>query len=359
MVAGVVESLLRFIAAFARRIRADWHQPVIPVLLFFVVLVFTGAGGLVYFEGEAGRVLTWADGVWWAVVTMTTVGYGDVVPTTIQARYFVGIPIMILGIGVMGYLLSVAASRFVERRTRALKGVRKMNFTSHLLIIYYQNQSRVAHVIEQLRDEQLTAGLPLVLVDGTLDELPRELADTGLNFVKGPPELAATLAQACAGRARAALVLSKQRGDPESDFANLAVVNALRAESPDLYIVSEGVDPARIDLLKRAGANSVICSTGLASALLAQEVADPGTQAVVYELMRGSSRQQIYIVGIESLGEWTYAELRNQMDGQDATLVGVARQGEIVLNPGQAYAVEKGDRAICVSDKRPDAVGAA
>jgi len=332
------------------------QQPVLPVLVLFVFLVFAGAGGLVYFEGAAGHPLSWADGVWWAVVTMTTVGYGEVAPTSTAARYFVGIPIMILGIGVLGYLLSVAASSFVERRNRAAKGVRKLNANSHVLIIHYQNLSRVQHVVEQLRSGEGGSTLPLVLVDGNLAELPHELLDVGVSFVRGPPELPSTLVNARVEHAHHALVLAKERADPESDFATLAVVTALRTASDNLYIVAECVDSSREELIKRAGANSVICSSGLTSSLLAQEVADPGTQAVVYEFIQHTSKQQIYIVPIKSMSEWKYSALRTQLDGQNATLVGVGRKGKVVLNPSKEYVVEKEDKAICISDTRPDPI---
>jgi voltage-gated potassium channel len=57
------------------------------------------------------------DSTWWAVVTVTTVGYGDVYPTTVQGR-LVGIVLMFVGIGFLSLLTASIASRFVrEERT--------------------------------------------------------------------------------------------------------------------------------------------------------------------------------------------------------------------------------------------------
>ena len=53
------------------------------------------------------------DGVWWAVVTVTTVGYGDLYPTTVQGR-LVGMVLMFVGIGFLSLLTAAVASRFVK-----------------------------------------------------------------------------------------------------------------------------------------------------------------------------------------------------------------------------------------------------
>jgi voltage-gated potassium channel len=53
------------------------------------------------------------DGVWWAVVTVTTVGYGDIYPHTVPGR-IVAIALMLLGIGFLAVLTATVASHFVQ-----------------------------------------------------------------------------------------------------------------------------------------------------------------------------------------------------------------------------------------------------
>lgn len=55
---------------------------------------------------------TW-DGMWWAVVTVTTVGYGDVYPTTVEGR-IIAMVVMLFGIGFLSVLTTTIASRFVK-----------------------------------------------------------------------------------------------------------------------------------------------------------------------------------------------------------------------------------------------------
>ena len=53
------------------------------------------------------------DGIWWAVTTTTTVGYGDLYPTTVQGR-IIGMVLMFVGIGFLSLLTASIASRFVK-----------------------------------------------------------------------------------------------------------------------------------------------------------------------------------------------------------------------------------------------------
>jgi voltage-gated potassium channel len=54
------------------------------------------------------------DGIWWAVTTTTTVGYGDLYPTTVQGR-IIGMLLMFVGIGFLSLLTASIASRFVKQ----------------------------------------------------------------------------------------------------------------------------------------------------------------------------------------------------------------------------------------------------
>ncbi len=58
------------------------------------------------------------DGIWWAVTTVTTVGYGDLYPTTVQGRV-IGIALMFVGIGFLSLLTAAIASRFVREERSA------------------------------------------------------------------------------------------------------------------------------------------------------------------------------------------------------------------------------------------------
>ena len=58
------------------------------------------------------------DGVWWAVVTVTTVGYGDFYPSDVEGR-LIGIAVMLLGIGFISVLTATIASQFIQNDTNS------------------------------------------------------------------------------------------------------------------------------------------------------------------------------------------------------------------------------------------------
>lgn len=70
-------------------------------------------GGAVFAGVEQKQGITTWDGVWWAITTVTTVGYGDIVPHTTGGR-IIGITIMLVGIGFVALLTAFIADRFIN-----------------------------------------------------------------------------------------------------------------------------------------------------------------------------------------------------------------------------------------------------
>ena len=70
-------------------------------------------GGAVFAAVEQSQGITTWDGVWWAVTTVTTVGYGDIVPESTSGR-IIGITIMLIGIGFVALLTAFIADRFIN-----------------------------------------------------------------------------------------------------------------------------------------------------------------------------------------------------------------------------------------------------
>ncbi|MFZ5818176.1 MAG: potassium channel family protein [Bacillota bacterium] len=80
-------------------------------LLFSSALFVVGGGAL--FVLVEGRELTLLDGIWWAVATLTTVGYGDIYPQTVAGR-LIALLIILMGLGLVATLTANVAAFFVE-----------------------------------------------------------------------------------------------------------------------------------------------------------------------------------------------------------------------------------------------------
>lgn len=90
------------------------HRRFHYVALTTVVVLVVGALGIFAVEhGENKSITTFGDALWWAVVTTTTVGYGDVSPITTEGR-LIAIGLMIVGIGFIGVFTATVTSSFLE-----------------------------------------------------------------------------------------------------------------------------------------------------------------------------------------------------------------------------------------------------
>jgi voltage-gated potassium channel len=82
--------------------------------LVAIATVLLGAAGIFVVEADENRAITsYGDALWWAIVTATTVGYGDVSPITAEGR-LIAVILMLTGIGVIGVFTATVASFFFE-----------------------------------------------------------------------------------------------------------------------------------------------------------------------------------------------------------------------------------------------------
>jgi voltage-gated potassium channel len=88
-------------------------------LVVAFILIFTVAAIVLYAESAApnANIKTYHDAIWWAFVTITTVGYGDYYPVTTLGQSM-AIILMFFGLGIIGVLSSYLASTFISRQSR-------------------------------------------------------------------------------------------------------------------------------------------------------------------------------------------------------------------------------------------------
>ncbi len=96
-----MHAVFQFLGPFVKLIRREKLHRVSLVLIFLILL---GAMTFSLFEKDKGFL----DSLWWTLVTITTVGYGDISPVTIGGR-IVGTGVMLLGIGLLGVFTATVA----------------------------------------------------------------------------------------------------------------------------------------------------------------------------------------------------------------------------------------------------------
>lgn len=81
-----------------------------------MLLLEFGSIAVMYAErGASGsNIISASDALWWTYVTITTVGYGDLYPTTVSGR-MVGIVVMLVGVGLFGVVTGFLANKFLPK----------------------------------------------------------------------------------------------------------------------------------------------------------------------------------------------------------------------------------------------------
>lgn len=320
--------------------------------ILLAVLVY-GTFGFHYFEREAGAP-TLVDGLWYSLVTMSTVGYGDFFPKTHAGRFLVGVPLMFVGIGILGYLLSVVSSALVLSQSQKRKGMGVMKLKNHLIVINVPSVSKVEEVIRELRRDPTIGGdREVVIIAEDLEELPQVFAGHDVNYVRGNPTRDDTLARAGIDSADYVVILCRDPKDSGSDNLNLAIALAIETRAAKVVSAVECIDPGMIELFRRAKCDRIVCLSKFESRFISHELLNPGAQELIEELLTSATGQQLYITSIP--GDDTLrscGDLAARCHQAGHVLIGIRRGGGQMFNPAEVTPLQAGDAAITIGERR-------
>ena len=229
------------------------------------------------------------DGFWWALVTLTTIGYGDIYPMPRAGRglaFFV----VLFGIGVVGIVTGKIASVLVERRIKEGRGLTEAHkMKGHFVVLGWK--SDIPLLIQGLLDAH--AGLVperLVLVNlaGEManDELRGRFA--GLVYIHGDPIDPAVLARAHLANAAKVLVLADESGertDQERDGRTVMIALNIENVAPEVYTCAEVLDRKYVDYLRLAHCDEIILSREYGRFLLVGASTSAGLSSVFHDLL--------------------------------------------------------------------------
>lgn len=242
------------------------------------VLVMLGIGGYAVLEG-----LSFGDAAYLTIVTLTTIGYGDIVPHTTPGRIFT-MALVLVGLGNVFYLASVAAEMVIEGHLRDVLGrntmQRRINeLRDHVIVCGYGRFGRV--VADELRKNEC----PLVVVDSD-QAREEELKRAGFPYVIGSALEDHVLEQAGLGRARAIVVATPS--DPDNVFMTLSI----REKSDTIRIHARGESDAALRRLQQAGANQTLTAYHSGGLRMAASILRP-TVVDFLELSLPGHRQDV------------------------------------------------------------------
>ncbi len=317
--------------------------------LFFIILIiiFFSSLAITYFEPG----ISFVNGVWWSIVTLTTVGYGDISPTTGGGRAVAAI-IMFFGIGLLGMLSANLAAIMISKRIRENKGMGTANLEKHIILCEWNHRSRA--VLREMRADPKTEKTAIVLI-ADLSEKP--IDDPLVIFIGGAVN-EETLEKANLNKATTVVVLGDDGLDPTSRDAKV-VLTTLTIESmcPQVYTIVELVNKSNEQHCRRAKADEIIVGSELSSHLLATAAMDHGMSTIVTELISARYGNDLFSVSVpEKFVGKPFLDVMVAMKKEyQAMVLGIqkGRGGELVANPDQDYRVEKSDYLVLIAKERP------
>ena len=266
---------------FPQVVRSPWWELTrrllasLAVLMSTVLLVYIDRGGYVD-NNDRTKAVDFSDAVYYATVTLSTTGYGDITPATQTARLINALVITPLRIAflvlLIGTTLEVLASQGRERfRTHRWRS----RMSQHVVIVGYGTKGRSA--IETLVANGMSLD-DIVVVDPKSGAV-REANDAGLTAVIGDATRRDVLRRAGADKA-AQVIITTDR----DDSTVLSVLNA-RQLNRAAYIVAAVREGENVSLVRQSGADAVVTSSDAVGRLLGLSAVSPALGSVIEDLL--------------------------------------------------------------------------
>ena len=297
----------------------------------FITMVL---GGIILQWLETGDISEGNNPFWWAIVTMTTVGYGDFSPETPEGRMF-AVFIMFAGITLVSLLTASISSIFVAQKIREGKGLEKLNISDHIILCgWNSNADKLINSIHQLNRNQRSLDLVLVneLTEEEITQLRSRFSKIKIHFVSGDFTQEETLQRAGVASADTVIVIPNNLNNDNNTHDEKTIFATLTIKSIDasIRVVAYLLDRENLTHLKRAEADEVVVSDDYSLNILASHIVDPGVPQLSSHLINANSDSRFLRKSIPSnfVGK-KYGELFDHYrDRNGALLIGLFYEDE-------------------------------
>ncbi len=284
-----------------------------------------------FFEG-----LSFGDALWMGLTTVTTVGYGDISPSTTGGRIITIICLYASGISILAHIVT----EFIEHRlwvsAEKKYGRWRWNMQDHILIINTPNidsDSYLHKLVQQIRATPELSEYPVqILTDKFTGALPKNIADLGVVHFTGHAENSDNLRAVNVSDASYIIVIASDYADPQSDSLTFDVLDRIQEIGSNAMILAEAINDENRKRLQRAGANAVVRPIRAYPGFLVRSLVAPGTEEVLEDFFtHDNAHMQRFDIGFQNQF-WQDLICRFVISGAGIPMAYVV-DGEVRCNP--------------------------
>jgi voltage-gated potassium channel len=309
-------------------------------LLILLTIFIVGTIGFHFIEEWS-----FVDSFYATIITLSTVGYGDFVPATVEGKFFT-VFIIIFGVGTMLYSFGLISEAVIEGRLRGLLGRGKLEkmiekMSNHYIIC---GCGRIGFLIcRELAAEKV----PCVVIDNN-PEVIQKVQDEGFIYCKGDATQDKTLIEAGIKRAKGVVCVLP------SDAENLYVILTAKELNQNIYIMSRSEEEESEHRLIRAGADRVMSPYTLGGVRMAMAILRPA----MLDFIEITTRRQSLELRMEEISVCKGSpiigmSLEESGIRQRYGLIIVAVKkdsGKMIFNPLADYVIAEGDKLIAMGE---------
>jgi voltage-gated potassium channel len=334
-----------------RLVRRARSRRSVGFLLVAALLSIALIGNAVCFYGFERAVqpeLGWGDALWYSVISIATIGYGDFAPTTLGARLGTVFFIVLLGLASFSLFFGMALDLMAMAIQNAKKGLGRIMVSDHILIVHFPSEHRVRQIIDEIRSDPVHGDSEIVIVTDAIEELP--FADERVVFVRGSSHDVDTYHRARALDCQMAIVLSPDYGSSNSDAIVAAAVSVIDRVNTNIHIVAECLHEKHRPLFDSCNCNAVVLGMTIAGNLLVQEVHDPGLAQLVEVVSSNRRGTTLFCVDVSEAAV-SYTELAKRLLDHAINVMAVNRGTESITVFADLQS-QVGDRLVYSARKR-------
>ena len=322
---------------FAKRLERAWNsfrssKLGLPITFILIYLTVAGVCVLIFEVTRNEEFKNFFDSFWWAIITFSTTGYGDKVPISVGGRA-VAILSIFIGVAAMSFLSGTFASFFVDRNTKARRGLMELRRLRNHIVICGWKDHIMDILLEMLRLNTDITSEDIVIISNIDAERIGELREVkelkGLHFIKGDYFAESSMRRANVTAARKVFVLAdtlESGAVTEVDSKTVMTVMTLRSLARDIYICAELLDRKFEHYLKQAMCDEIIAIRDYDRLLLANASSYTGISHILHTLLNaGNGGSKLATAPIPNrFVDQPYAEYREYVNaGGEALALGL------------------------------------